>query len=212
MKVISVEGIDGAGKTAIVAALTQHLAQNYRVPLMVISELNDGAVGEQCKRLIMSSANPHRQLAAVEYARLNALAGAGTTLSALDNHVHIYDRYLHSTLAYQGSLPGMTPDRIRCRHIDLNFPLPDLTIYLQLSPAIAHERLRQRHLRGGTLNEFDKLPGTRVQQMVEIFDRECGEDGAAFIDASQPFEACSAEALQHLDRYFRMFPLPLSRL
>lgn len=143
----AVEGVDGCGKTGITRHLVDHLNETGRRAILT-REPGGTPQGEQIRALILSGSDdawdPHSELllmtaARVEHVRrviLPALA-AGTSV--------VSDRYVGSTLAYQGAGRGMAEDFIRLLHRTAVGDLwPDLVIVLDLDPLIGLARSKGR--------------------------------------------------------------------
>lgn len=191
---ISFEGIDGAGKTGVVQAVAYHLHRHHKMAPAVVSELSS-STGTSVKALMMSCDDPLQQLLAVEYARLSAQRLIAAPAKAAGAAL-LFDRYLHTTLAYQGTMQGLDAATVRARHAALGFPLPDLVIYLKLTA----EQAAKRCADAGKGDKFDRLPITRVQQIIEGFDRECAADGAVIIDAALSLDEVTVQAINAVEK------------
>jgi dTMP kinase len=145
-RLITIEGIDGTGKTTLATALVGELrkrgrdAQLLREPGGVeVSEriralVKDPGlrVGPRAEALLYAAARA--QL--VEEALVPRLAGGGWIL---------LDRFVDSSLAYQGAGRELGVEEIRALNRFATAGLtPDRTLLLTLDPAIARERARGR--------------------------------------------------------------------
>ena len=143
------EGIDGAGTTTQVAQLAAGLrADGHSV--WTTREPTDGPVGMLLRQALT------RQLQGLSDAALALLFAAdrmhhlATVVepALAEGQVVISDRYVLSSLAYQGlRLPMAWVEALNSRA-----RRPDLTLFLEVAPAVA--RLR-RHGRGGPAELFD---------------------------------------------------------
>lgn len=181
---IAFEGIDGAGKSTLAEACSRFLADEFGLRSMLYSEMN-GQYGVIAKGLMMEADNPLQQLAAVEYARL-ACFKFYTQPCMQAGSIALMDRYIHSTIAYQGTLPGLSAALIRERHESLGFPSPAVTFYLRLSNSLS--ALARMHERGA-LEKFDRMPAGRVDEIIASFDAQCRDRiGCVVLDAEQPLQ------------------------
>ncbi len=137
---IVLEGIDGSGTTTQSKLLSDKLA-SHSIEHLLTAEPTDGEVG----RFIRSALSGDCQLSS---RALQLLFFAdreehlqNTILPALEaQKTVVTDRYFLSTVAY-ASVGG---DRSLFTNIAEYFLEPDLTIYLDLSPSTAIERILQR--------------------------------------------------------------------
>lgn len=153
------EGIDGSGTTTQAERYAAHLrARGHHVRLT--REPSTGPVGSLI-RLILT----HRTtLQGSHQAALMALLFAADRVdhvdSEIDPHIEgggvvISDRYDLSSLAYQSA--GASDDELRdqiawIRTLNQHVRRPDVTVVLDVSPAVAAAR---RHARGGAGELFD---------------------------------------------------------
>lgn len=143
----AVEGVDGCGKTGITRHLVDHLNATGRRTILT-REPGGTPQGEQIRSLILSGSDdawdPHSELllmtaARVEHVRRVVLPALATGTSVVS------DRYVGSTLAYQGAGRGMAEDFIRLLHrVAVGDVWPDLVIVLDLDPLIGLARSKGR--------------------------------------------------------------------
>lgn len=146
--IISIEGIDGAGKSTAAAFLADYITGAYGARCFVLNEFtwHEGARAEK-KRLkeLMAKGKSYvdAQLRIIDCVRRLAWLRAVEYLDENpENGVIIFDRYLHSTIAYQGYCQGAgLPACLATAPI-----LPDHTIYLPVSVEVAEQRLLERRL------------------------------------------------------------------
>jgi dTMP kinase len=151
----AVEGIDGCGKTGIVRHLVEHL-RSRDFEIVATREPGGTAQGERIRSLILSGTDdawdPRSELllmtaARVEHVRrviLPALAAGQSVVS---------DRYVGSTIAYQGAGRGISETFIRTLHAEtVGDVWPDLTIVLDLDVETGLARSRKR-LSADAVNE-----------------------------------------------------------
>lgn len=166
---ITFEGIDGAGKTTQIqrvrAWILAHPSWRSRRALVVTREPGGTALGQQLRRLLL--AEPPETGPAGEAERLDE--GAELMLYAADRAQHVAtvllptlmqggvvlcDRYVDSTIAYQGYGRQLNLKRIEVLNDLATGGLrPDLTLWLDV-PVDAGAARRQRRAAGG-----DRLEG-----------------------------------------------------
>lgn len=145
--VISFEGIEGAGKsTQIIKAKSYLESKGYSV--IVLREPGGTSFGERLRESILSAKNDLHPLAEVHlFASSRAQLLHEVTLKELNNPgtVIIYDRYIDSSIAYQGVARGVGAETILSVH--QQFPLnlmPHKTFYLHIPLELSHLRQKMR--------------------------------------------------------------------
>src|SRR5258707_9069054 len=146
-KFIAFCGDEGAGKTTQIALLARHLGER-RQTVVVTREPGGTPAGQQLRKLLLASdTDPWTPMAEtllmiadraqhVETVILPALA-AGT-------HV-ISDRFVLSTLSYQGAGRGISPALIKDLHRKSCADLwPDLTVVFDIDPKVGLARSKRR--------------------------------------------------------------------
>jgi dTMP kinase len=139
-KLITFEGIDGAGKTSVVRQLPCLLARR-RVPVLVCGER-----GSPFSKLLMNQ--KLRSMSSFLKTYLFAADRAWTYekigLPALrSGSLVLWDRYVDSALAYRAaefSLREESVDIRFVRHINSPFRPPDLTFYICITPQTSIRR------------------------------------------------------------------------
>ncbi|MCD2324203.1 dTMP kinase [Sphingomonas sp. IC-56] len=144
---LAVEGVDGCGKTGIVAAIVNHLA-SHGIDVLATREPGGTHQGEQIRSLILSGADdawdPHSELLLMTAARVEHVRRVILPAVASGRSV-VSDRYVGSTIAYQGAGRGMSVDFITGLHAAaVGDVWPDLTIILDLDAGIGLSRSRRR--------------------------------------------------------------------
>lgn len=142
-KLITLEGIDGSGKTTAVPHIKSYL-KSKGIKVITTKAPGGSVIGPHIKDALAENITPEAEtllfLAALE------LVAAYTILPALNSGKWVIcDRYIHSALAYQGYGKKIPIHHI-VQIITSMFPacLPDLTIYFDVSIETAKERLQKR--------------------------------------------------------------------
>ena len=172
---IVLEGIDGAGTTTQARRLGAAL-EGRDVAVHLTREPSDGPVGTLLRAMLAGDHAPvDRHTLALLFAADRADHLQREVEPALARgEVVISDRWYHSSLAYQGS----AADRAWIRELNRHARVPDLTILLDLDPAIA---ARRRADAGRTREIFDDLD---VQRRVAEGYREV----IAALEGREPIE------------------------
>ena len=140
---ITVEGLDGAGKSTLVAGLARCLGRDGR-EVRTLREPGGGEVGERVRALLL---DPELALSARAEALLFAAARAQLVEEALRPALAaggwlLLDRFVDSSLAYQGAARGLGVEAVRAVNAFATGGLaPDRTLLLRVEPAVALARV-----------------------------------------------------------------------
>jgi dTMP kinase len=146
---ISFEGVDGAGKSTQVTALAAALRGDGH-DVLTVREPGETVLGELIRGLLLRPAatplDPWAEALLFVAARAQLLAE--TVLPALmRGTVVIADRFVDSTLAYQGGGRGLDRRSLLALHrAACGDVWPDLTVLLDLPPGAADRRRRDSQL------------------------------------------------------------------
>ncbi|AWX42914.1 Thymidylate kinase [Metamycoplasma cloacale] len=162
-KFITIEGMDGAGKSTIISMLKVYLEENNLVDKFVFTREPGSAFSkeaEKIRNLILDNQNSFSQMVdALLFAtsrRLNLEKGIWPAIES-GKHV-ISDRYWHSSFVYQGILGEVGLQTVKqLNEIATNNTKPDFVIFLDLEPQTSVERLT--HLR----TSMDRLEHTDIK-------------------------------------------------
>ncbi|MCW2949875.1 MAG: tmk [Thermoleophilia bacterium] len=141
---ITFEGVDGCGKTTQLRRLEQRLIGAGHAPL-VVREPGGTVVGEALRALVLEPATGEIDAAteALVYAAARAELVARVLEPALaDGRIVLLDRYVDSSLAYQGGGRQLGVDRVlEANLLATGGRLPDVTVLVEVPTAVAAERL-----------------------------------------------------------------------
>ncbi len=141
---ITIEGIDGAGKTTIALKLYEYLKKE-KGEAYLFREPGSTEVGEKIREiLLMYEVGDITELLLFESARAELTERLLLPLLKKGKIV-ILDRFCDSTTAYQGYGRGIDIEMIERINMFASRGIkPDLTILLDISPEVALERLRAK--------------------------------------------------------------------
>ena len=141
---ISFEGVDGSGKSTQLARLADRLRAVGHEPILV-REPGGTALGERIREILLDPATGDIDPAAeaLLYAASRAELVASTIEPAIaDGRVVLVDRYVDSSLAYQGAGRQLGIERVlEANLLATRGRLPHLTVLVALDPAAARARL-----------------------------------------------------------------------
>jgi dTMP kinase len=196
---ITVEGIDGAGKTTLVTALERELAARGR-PVTVLREPGGVELSERIRALVT---DPSLHVDPRAEALLYAAARAQLTAEALEPRLAagewlLLDRFVDSSLAYQGGGCALgVPEVAAINDFATGGLRPDRTLLLRIDPA---EGLARAGGRGEEADRLEREAGTFFAAIASAYDAlaEAEPERFAVLDAAQPPERVLADALAAL--------------
>jgi dTMP kinase len=138
---VTFEGVDGAGKSTQAQLLRTALADDGR-DVVLTREPGGTELGERIRGLLLAGAAMSAWAEAALFAAARAQLVEEVIMPALDRGADVVcDRYLDSSLAYQGIARGLGVDTV----LELNLRvtrgvLPDVTFLISLDPEEAARR------------------------------------------------------------------------
>lgn len=198
---ITIEGSDGSGKSTQLKKIISYL-EKKQVDLVVTREPGGTDVAEAIRELILDPA--YLQMTAKTEMLLYAAARAQhveeKVLPALQaGKVVLSDRYVDSSIAYQAYGRGLGDMVAQVNAIATGGLVPDLTIFLDLPPAVGMARKQQEEN-----HELDRLEQEKLefhQKVYEGYDALCKKEPERIcrIDASGTIEEVFGQIKAALD-------------
>jgi dTMP kinase len=142
---VAFEGMDGVGKSTAIHSVADALrAQGYDV--LCLREPGGTEASERIRDILKSEVELDDRAEALLFAAARAQITAEVITPALAaGKVVLLDRYLHSSLAYQGVARGLGVEEVRAINLfALNGVAADRVLLLELSPDTAFARLAAR--------------------------------------------------------------------
>jgi len=195
---VTFEGLDGSGKSTQAALLVEALSAEGR-EVVATREPGGTDLGEQIRELILRGPDVAPWAEAALFAAARAQLVEEVIVPALSRGADVVcDRYLDSSLAYQGIARGLGLDRVLQLNLQaIRGVLPDRTYLLAIDPKTSAERIRE--------------PSDRIEREDEEFRARVAEAyaelAAAFpgritmIDATRPAEEIGREVLDELRQH-----------
>ncbi|MBV6686167.1 dTMP kinase [Bacillus sp. JRC01] len=153
---ITVEGPEGAGKSTVLAVLAKRLEEDG-VPVVITREPGGIKIAEQIREVILHTENTEmdERTEALLYAAARRQHLIEKVLPALrEGKVVLCDRFIDSSLAYQGKARGIGMDAIEeINAFAIEDHMPDLTLYFDIEPEEGLNRINQH--KGREVNRLD---------------------------------------------------------
>lgn len=200
---LAIEGGDGAGKSTQVEALAEWIrAKGHEV--VVTREPGATPVGKRLRSILLdvSSAGLSNRAEALLYAADRAEHVDSVVRPALERGaIVISDRYIDSSVAYQGAGRDLAPTEIaRISRWATDGLVPNLTVLLDVSPEAARERFTEAP------DRLESEPAEFHQRVRDGFLTLAAADPARYlvVDGAQEPEAVTTVVRHRLDQ---MLPL-----
>ncbi|MBG3079088.1 dTMP kinase [Proteus mirabilis] len=199
-KFIVIEGLEGAGKTSAIQTVINTLKEKDITNLAFTREPGGTPLAEKLRELIKQGIEGEKvtdkaELLMLYAARVQLVENVIKPALAEGKWV-IGDRHDLSSQAYQGGGRGLDKDlMLSLRNTVLGDFRPDLTLYLDLDPAIGLARARAR----GELDRIEKESMDffyRTRERYQALTK--GDDSIITIDASQTIDKVQADIRQAL--------------
>jgi dTMP kinase len=185
-KLITIEGVDGAGKSTLAGALLAEL-QTRGIRTELLREPGGVRAAEHIRALVK---DPSAQIAARTEALLYAAARAQLVEEALEPLLRggtwvLLDRFVDSSLTYQGAGRGLGLEPVRMINGFATAGLePDRTLLLRIDPDLGLARSRGR----GELDRLELEPDDFFHRIADAYDELARTEPARIrvIDADRP--------------------------
>jgi dTMP kinase len=195
-RLITIEGIDGAGKSTLAAALGDALSKRG-VAATLLREPGGVRTAERIRELVH---DPGATISDRAEALLYAAARAQLVEEALEpllaaGRLVLLDRFVDSSLAYQGAGRSLGVDAVRAINaFGTGGLVPDRTLLLRIDPAAGRARSQER---GAAPDRLEQQPDDFFERIAAAYDELANSepDRIRVIDADQPPGAVLDDAL-----------------
>lgn len=203
---ITLEGIEGAGKTTQLAVVRERL-ERAGCEVVVTREPGGTPLGERIRELVLAPREqampPIAELLLMFAARAVHVAGLIEPALARGAWV-LCDRFTDATVAYQGGGRGLSAELIGTLAEQVHGGLrPDLTLLLDLAPVVGLARAGRR----GTADRFEAETVTFFERVRGAYLAIARESPArvAVIDAGRSQAEVSADVMARTDELLGRF-------
>lgn len=199
-RLITLEGLDGSGKSTLAAGLTDAFPG-----LELLREPGGVVLAERIRGLVMDPAltvDPRAEALLYAAARAQLVAERLRPLLDAGRDV-LLDRFLDSSLAYQGAGRGLGVEAVRrINAFGTQGLAPDLTLLLRLDPAMGRARQAGR---GEAPDRLERAGERFFAAVGEAYDALAAAEPAriSVLDAALPPEAVLAAAVARVGAFLR---------
>ena len=197
---VTVEGLDGCGKTTQIDRLAAHL-QQLGYPALRTREPGGSPIAEKIREVVLSPDNlgMHAWTEALLYAAARTEHVRAVVRPALaQGQVVLCDRYVDSSAVYQGVGRELGLEKVlEVNALGTGGLRPDLTLYLRLDAA---ESLARRG-RASSLDRIEMEGEAFHRRVCDAYDQLAARDPERIrtLDASLPVEEIAIAACKEMD-------------
>ena len=158
---ITLEGCEGAGKSTLIEHLKKYFL-NKKIEFIFTKEPGATVEGAELRKILLDKTIKLDPLSETFLLLADRLEHVRKIINPAleENKIVLSDRYLDSTYAYQGAGREINKNELDRFIKPLNFPEPDLTIYLDLPVDEGLKRARGRDM----LDRFE-------EEEIDFFER-----------------------------------------
>ncbi|MDA7028404.1 dTMP kinase [Bacillus sp. CLL-7-23] len=205
---ITLEGPEGAGKTTILQAVTQQLTKNG-YPVLATREPGGIEIAEQIREVILNPNNTNMdpKTEALLYAAARRQHLVEKVQPALKKgKVVLCDRFIDSSLAYQGYARGLGIDEVlSINQFAIGEMMPHITIYFAIDPEEGMKRIHVNDSR--EKNRLDLEQIDFHHRVLQGYKEVMGRFPRRFrtVDASQPIDHVVKDVYEMIEQELNQF-------
>jgi len=198
-KFITLEGIEGSGKSTNLITIKSILDQ-YKIDYVLTREPGGGPLGPHLRKLLLDkdqSISPSVEMLLMMADRRDHVDNLINP--NLDKGIWVVsDRYLDSTIAYQGGGRQLDINLITSLSVSLKLPTPDFTLLFDLPVDVALERAKER----SELDRFEREPKDFHSRIRESYlELASTNHRIKTIDSSKDFKSVSLQVENYLTEF-----------
>lgn len=194
---VTVEGPEGSGKSSVMKRVAERL-QEEGIDVVLTREPGGTPIAEQIREVILNKENT--KMDKITEALLYAASRRQHLVEKVwpltkEGKLVISDRFLDSSLAYQGGARGIGIDKV----LEINMAAtegyyPDLTLLFDVAPEVGLARIAANKGREVNRLDLEKIEFHREVRQTFLDLAHRFKDRFVIIDASQPFEKVIEDA------------------
>lgn len=199
-KFISLEGIDGAGKSTHAAWLAEHIRAAGEV-VVVTREPGGTPVGEKLRDVLLHEPMSHDGEALLMFCARREHVDRVIRPALARGEWVISDRFTDATFAYQGGGHGVPVERLAAlEDWILGGFRPDLTILFDVPPEVSRARLEKAERKGRVLDKFEREAGTFFTRVRDAYLARARAEPGRFriVDSTAPVDSVRRKLEQEL--------------
>ena len=197
---LTLEGIDGAGKSTHLAWLAERIAARGHA-VVATREPGGTPLGEALRELVLREAMAHEGETLLMFAARREHLDRVIRPALARGHWVLCDRFTDATYAYQGGGHGVPRERIReLEQWVLGECQPDLTFLFDVPTDVSRARLQEAQASGRELDKFEREAGSFFERVRGAYLERVASDPGRFrvIDSTRPLAIVRDELAAHL--------------
>ena len=184
---ITLEGTEGVGKSTLISSLKKYFTEK-EIDFIFTKEPGGTREGNEIRNILLDRSMKLEPYAETLLLLADRVQHVKKIIKpALEKNKNIFsDRYIDSTYAYQGAGRGISQDDLDNFINVLNFPIPDLTIFLDLNITEGIKRVKKR----GEVDRFEEEEVSFFEKIRQFYLETAKKNSKRFfvIDASQSMD------------------------
>lgn len=197
---ITFEGPEGSGKTTVIQQVAEKLKNEYNI--ILTREPGGVKTGEQIREVLLEGDTMDDRTEALLFAASRREHLVGKVIPALNTgKVVLCDRYIDSSLAYQGYARGIGIEVVKSiNEFAINGLYPDITIYLDVSVEVGRERILKNQR---DQNRLDQEDVKFHEKVVEGYKKIIHNESERFIviNANQSIDKVVNTTYESITKY-----------
>ena len=198
-KFITLEGIEGSGKSTNLSIIKQILDDN-QINYIVTREPGGGPLGPSLREILLDKStviSPTVEMLLMMADRKDHVDNV-INLNLKKGNWVISDRYLDSTIAYQGGGRQLDVNLINFLSAELDLPTPDLTLLFDLPVNEALERAKER----SELDRFESEPEDFHNRIRDSYLEQASKnDRFKIVNSSKEKESVSEQVKNYVNKF-----------
>ena len=197
---ITLEGIDGAGKSTHATWVTEHIRAHGH-DVVATREPGGTKLGEALRKLLLNEPMTRDTEALLMFAARREHLDLVIRPALKRGDWVVCDRFTDATYAYQGGGHGMPDERIHAleqwTHADCQ---PDLTLLFDVPAAVSRLRLDSAESAGRPLDKFEREATPFFSRVRAAYLKRANAltQRIRVVDSTRPIEVVRAEVGEHL--------------
>ena len=198
-KFITLEGIEGSGKSTNLGVIKQILDEN-QINYIVTREPGGGPLGSNLREILLDKSNtisPSVEMLLMMADRKDHVDNV-INLNLKKGNWVISDRYLDSTIAYQGGGRQLDVNLITFLSAELDLPTPDLTLLFDLPVNEALKRAKER----SELDRFESEPADFHNRIRDSYLEQASKnDRFKIVNSAKEIESVAEQVKNYINEF-----------
>lgn len=198
-KFITLEGIEGSGKSTNLGVIKQILDEN-QINYIVTREPGGGPLGSNLREILLDKSNtisPSVEMLLMMADRKDHVDNV-INLNLKKGNWVVSDRYLDSTIAYQGGGRQLDVNLITFLSAELDLPTPDLTLLFDLPVNEALKRAKER----SELDRFESEPADFHNRIRDSYLEQASKnDRFKIVNSAKEIESVAEQVKNYINEF-----------